>query len=324
MNSRLFSSKLFFLLIFLSEFTNMNSSNGYKAFKIMKSLALQEGAGVTVNRVIGTNILKNHDPFLMLDFLNSDIKKGFPDHPHRGFETVSYMIDGKIVHEDFKGHKGVVDSGDVQWMTAGKGILHSEMPESDEYVGKVKGFQLWVNLPKKEKMCEPFYQEVKSKDIPVYEEDGIWVKVIAGKFKDKVGPCKSKGGNISYFHIRLNPEKSIEINIGSKKNGLIFVFGGEMKVNNELVNSGSSAVFYEQSLEENMLLSSNNMNNYSEAIIFFGDPIKEPIVQYGPFVMTTNEEIEQTFEDYQLSKNGFEGANTWKSVYGNKKKKKDL
>jgi redox-sensitive bicupin YhaK (pirin superfamily) len=302
----------------------MNSSNGYKAFKIMKSLALQEGAGVTVNRVIGTNILKNHDPFLMLDFLNSDIKKGFPDHPHRGFETVSYMIDGKIVHEDFKGHKGVVDSGDVQWMTAGKGILHSEMPESDEYVGKVKGFQLWVNLPKKEKMCEPFYQEVKSKDIPVYEEDGVWVKVIAGKFKDKVGPCKSKGGNISYFHIRLYPEKSIEISIGGRKNGLIFVFGGEMKVNNELVNSGSSAVFYEQSLEENMLLSGNTKKDYSEAIIFFGDPIKEPIVQYGPFVMTTNEEIEQTFEDFQLSKNGFEGADTWKSVYGNKKKKKDL
>jgi len=193
MNSGLIFLKFSFLLIFLSEFTKMNSSNSYKAFKIMKSLALQEGAGVTVNRVIGTNLLKNHDPFLMLDFLNSDIKKGFPDHPHRGFETVSYMIDGKIVHEDFKGHKGIVDSGDVQWMTAGKGILHSEMPESDENVGKVKGFQLWVNLPKKEKMCEPFYQELKSKDIPVYEEDGIWVKVIAGKFKDKVGPCKSKG-----------------------------------------------------------------------------------------------------------------------------------
>ena len=315
--------KYYFLVVILilSNFIMKKEIN--KSLNIIKSEEVNEGAGVLVNRVIGIRSLRNLDPFLMLDYLNSDVTNGFPDHPHRGFETVSYIIDGSIIHEDFKGHKGIISNGDVQWMTAGKGIVHSEMPENAEDSKKMKGFQLWVNLPKKEKLCEPAYQEYSSKNIPIYEEEGKWVKIIAGKYMDKIGSCKSKGGNISYFDVRLEYGKSIEINDLYKKNGLVFVYDGEMMVNDQTVKSKFSAVFTEKSLLETLILKGSSKER-SGAIIFFGEPIKEPIVQYGPFVMTTNEEIQTAFEDFQYAQNGFEGANTWLSSRGNKKKKKDL
>ena len=132
--------------------------------KIFKCIETSEGDGAIVNRVIGTKECKNLDPFLLLDFFSAEGDNGFPDHPHRGFETVTYMLSGKFFHEDFKGHKGQITAGDVQWMTAGKGIVHSEMPDTS---GENKGFQLWINLPKEQKLCEPLYQEIKCADFPV-------------------------------------------------------------------------------------------------------------------------------------------------------------
>lgn len=180
-----------------------------------------EGAGATVRRAIGVNELPDLDPFLMLDFFNVKLPAGFPDHPHRGFETVTYMISGSILHEDFKKNAGEIGPGGVQWMTAGKGIVHAEMPSSHHEASI--GFQLWINLPKDKKLSEPNYQEFDKDDMPVYNEEGIRVVVISGSYKGvdaKINPASTA----HFFDVHLEPGKRFDIDIPLGWNGLVYPY----------------------------------------------------------------------------------------------------
>jgi redox-sensitive bicupin YhaK (pirin superfamily) len=190
-----------------------------------------EGVGATVRRAIGVNELPDLDPFLMLDFFKVKLPAGFPDHPHRGFETVTYMISGKILHEDFKGNAGEIGPGDVQWMTAGKGIVHAEMPAS-HHEDSI-GFQLWINLPKEKKLNAPKYQEFLKGQLPVYEEEGIRVIVIAGQYKG-VEALIQPESTAHYYDVHLSPEKSFDIDIPEGWNGLVYPYvGTSLNVNNQ-------------------------------------------------------------------------------------------
>ena len=192
-----------------------------KKFKVSSQ---KEGVGATVKRIIGTSNLRSLDPFLMCDNFNLKLPAGFPDHPHRGFETVTYMLQGSIYHEDCHGHSGKIEAGDIQWMTAGRGIVHSEMPGT--YDIETKGFQVWINLPAKKKMCDPKYQEFRSKDIPEYKEDGLTVKVIAGDsygLKAIIKPASTA----MYLDVHLELGKIFKQKVEKGWNALVFTYLGE-------------------------------------------------------------------------------------------------
>ncbi|KAK8950125.1 hypothetical protein KSP40_PGU015280 [Platanthera guangdongensis] len=276
--------------------------------KKVSSKPQQEGVGVIVRRSIGTPELKNLDPFLMLDYATFSPPNGFPDHPHRGFETVTYVLEGALKHEDFAGHRGIIRAGDLQWMTAGKGILHSELPTGDI---PNKGLQLWINLSSKDKMIEPNYQELQSKDINRAQKDGIDVRVIAGEAFGVRSPIYTRTPTM-YLDFTMNPGAELQQLIPRGWNAFAYIVEGEGVFGEE----GSSP-----STAHNVLVLSNGdgvraWNKSGGPLRFMliaGQPLNEPVVQYGPFVMNTREEIQQTLEDYQLCKNGFEKAKHWKS-----------
>uniref|UniRef100_A0A2N9HWX2 Pirin-like protein n=1 Tax=Fagus sylvatica TaxID=28930 RepID=A0A2N9HWX2_FAGSY len=232
----------------------------------------QEGDGAVVRRGIGRSELKSLDPFLMLDNFSVTHPAGFPDHPHRGFETVTYMLQGGITHQDFAGHKGTIGVGDVQWMTAGRGIIHSEMPVGE---GTSNGLQLWINLSSKDKMVEPRYQELLCKDIERAEKEGVEVRIIAGESMGVRSPAKGC----------LASQNSSPV---AAHNVLVLGPGDGLSV----WNRSSKPLRY---------------------VLLAGQPLNEPVVQYGPFVMNTQAEIDRTIEDYHYSKNGFEMAKYWRS-----------
>jgi redox-sensitive bicupin YhaK (pirin superfamily) len=310
-------------LLFNKNFTNKmeKNLNLINLTKTWKSKQTKEGDGAILQRVIGIKEVDSIDPFLMLDHLESiRLPAGFPDHPHRGFETVTYMLKGKFYHEDFKGHKGYIEEGDVQWMTAGKGIVHSEIPFSRDEDSS--GFQLWVNLYSKDKLIEPFYQEIKKDKIPQIAESGAVVKIIAGSYKGTEGPCKSKSSNISYFDIIMEKGASISFTIASGMNGFIYVYeGDDLTVQNEdkqVLNKYSAGSFKTSEAGELRLSSENGC----KLLLIYGTPIGEKVAKYGPFVMNMSEELEQAMQDYQFCKNGFEGRDKWDSENKNLKYKK--
>jgi redox-sensitive bicupin YhaK (pirin superfamily) len=293
--------------------------------KTWKSKSTNEGDGAIVQRVIGIKEVDSIDPFLMLDHLESiKLPAGFPDHPHRGFETVTYMLKGKFYHEDFKGHKGFIEEGDVQWMTAGKGIVHSEIPFSGEEDSA--GFQLWVNLYGKDKMTEPYYQEIKKDKIPKVDvDDGkITVTVLAGTFMGNTGPCKSKSSDISFYDINMSSKSSVDIPIEKNMNGFLYVFDGDSVAVQEASDSKVlpkySAGKFDITKDASTLKLSTS--NGCRLLLIYGTPLNEKVAKYGPFVMNTAEELEQTFDDYQNCKNGFEGRDKWDSDNKNLKHKK--
>lgn len=271
-----------------------------------------EGKGATVRRIIGTQQLDGEeiDPFIMLDYFKVRRPAGFPDHPHRGFETVTYMKEGYILHEDFKGHKGEIGPGAVQWMTAGKGIVHSEVPKSKTEFSL--GFQLWINLRSELKMCEPAYQEYQAEDIPIYEEEGKKIRVISGEVGDVRGPIYSRQPT-EYYDFTLK-DTSHEITIKEDWNALIFIHEGELLVQTEEdrweTHGNESAVVFKPSTEATISVKAEGEASF---ILITGEPINEEKVSYGPFVMNTFGEIQQTIQDYQRAENGFEGADTWES-----------
>ena len=270
---------------------------------------VNEGDGAVVFRVIGLNKISDIDPFLMMDFFkDSKLPGGFPDHPHRGFETVTYLTEGKIYHEDFKGHKGEIEEGDIQWMTAGKGIVHAEMPYS--FTEPTSGFQLWINLSKKNKMNDPTYQEIKKDKIPVIkDQEGKYkVSVIAGKVGDVEGPCKSTTPT-SFFDITLEGEYTIQIEAGMS--GFVFLFEGEsLKVNEKELKKKYAVRFDSKEVSE---IKFNADKGKSRFVVIFGKPLGEPIAKYGPFVMNTQQELENAVDDYRKAKNGFENRINWES-----------
>ena len=243
-----------------------------------------------------------------MDFL------GFPDHPHRGFETVTYVLTGAFCHEDFCGNKGTIGPGDLQWMTAGRGIVHCEMPFGSEVS---HGLQLWVNLARKDKLIEPSYQDLKDKQIPRAEHNGVHVKVIAGESMGIKSPIYTRTP-VYYLDFKLNAGARFEQPLPSDWNAFIFILAGS-----GLFGPESSQV--EASAHHTLILSRaggeatvafrNNSNADLRFVLIAGKPINEPIVQHGPFVMTTDEEISEAFHDYRHGENGFENAKKWESDY---------
>lgn len=270
--------------------------------QVVTAMATQEGAGVTVHRALGTPLLPDVDPFLMLDeFKNDDPKRymaGFPDHPHRGMETVTYMLAGAMRHRDNQGNEGRLRPGDVQWMTAGRGIIHSEMPEQEQ--GLMWGFQLWVNLPAKDKMTAPRYQEIKAADIPeVTRLDGLRARVIAGKLDGIAGPISGIGVDPTYFDVALPKAVAFEHPLPANQQGFVYVFGGKAQIGDgasaRAVQRGSLAVLGSGDTVKVDAWAGAD----ARFLLIAGRPLNEPVVKYGPFVMNTREQIYQAIDDFQ-------------------------
>jgi redox-sensitive bicupin YhaK (pirin superfamily) len=258
-----------------------------------------DGAGVKIRRLIGGNIISEQDPFLLFDeFLSdnpNDYIGGFPDHPHRGFETVTYMLAGKMRHQDNQGNSGLLEAGSVQWMTAGKGVVHSEMPEQEN--GLMWGFQLWINLPAKSKMIPPRYQDIPPDNIPeVRHHNGTVVRVIAGTFEDVNGPVHGIDAEPLYLDVRLCSATCLEIPIPPTHSAFAYCYGGKVMISEKSIKKGELV-----SLSEGDLISVNACSISSQdcLIVVAGKPFDEPIVRYGPFVMNTREEIQQAIHDAQ-------------------------
>ena len=261
-----------------------------------------DGAGVKLTRVIGQPALPDLDPFLMLDEFGSDKGAdyigGFPDHPHRGFETVTYMLAGRMRHGDNQGNVGLLRPGSVQWMTAGRGIIHSEMPEQEE--GLMQGFQLWVNLPAKDKMTKPRYQDIDPENIPVVERpDGTKVKVLVGTFDGVSGPVTKVATDPLYLDIALPAGVKASVPVEAEHNAFAYVFEGTARIGSEaqLVERGQLAVL---SLGDAVTVEGGPKGG--RLILVAGRPLREPVAKYGPFVMNTPAEIHQAIADYQAGR----------------------
>ncbi|KAK7305198.1 hypothetical protein VNO77_43099 [Canavalia gladiata] len=267
-----------------------------------------EGVGAVVRRSIGRFELKYFDPFLVLDEFSVTAPAGFPDHPHRGFETVTYMLQGAVRHEDFEGHKGTIEAGDLQWMTAGRGIVHSEMPAGQ---GTQKGLQLWINLPSKYKMVEPRYQEVLSKDIVEAEEDGIKVRVIAGEALGIKSPIYTRTPTM-YLDFSLKPGSHLQQPIPKTWNAFVYILEGEGIFGNLKSQPANSHHILLLGPGDG-LEAWNKSSKLLRFILVGAEPLGEPLVQFGPFVMNTQQEIDQTIDDFENFANGFEKARHWRS-----------
>jgi redox-sensitive bicupin YhaK (pirin superfamily) len=261
-----------------------------------------DGAGVKLKRIISPSPKNSFDPFILMDEFGSDEPTdyigGFPDHPHRGFETVTYMLAGAMTHRDHLGNEGHLRAGDVQWMTAAHGIIHSEMPEQEN--GLLRGFQLWLNLPAKEKMKSPHYQDIAAADIPQLElENGGYIKVIAGDYVTEsetiVGAVQGVTTQPLYLDVHLSPQQQLNIPTTAQHTVLVYVYQGELAVSSDRVlKAGQLGQLVDG---DNIQLATQNQS--AQFLVLAALPIKEPMVQAGPFVMNSVEEIEQAFQDYR-------------------------
>lgn len=267
--------------------------------RVIQAQAVSEGAGVTVHRTIGTQALRNLDPFLMLDHFGSDNPNeyiaGFPDHPHRGFITFTYMLDGHMLHQDSMGNRGDLKAGAAQWMKAARGVIHSEMPQQSQ--GLMRGFQLWINLPAHEKMSQPEYQEINPESIPEIHSDGVRIRLLAGQYENQLGIVHDPNTNVQYFDVHLEGNKTFTTQTPSSHNAFVYVYEGSARMNDANLPRHSLTV-----LSEGDSFSVQAEVSGARLIFVSGQPLKEPIVQYGPFVMNTRAEIEQAFADYQAGK----------------------
>ncbi len=277
--------------------------------RIVHSQRLREGGGFAVRRPFPAPGLELVDPFLLLDEMGPSEYKpgeavGAPDHPHRGFETVTYMLDGEFEHEDSAGNRGSIRPGDVQWMTAGDGVIHSEMPAAwvRERGGRVHGFQLWVNLPARDKRVAPRYQDVRAEAMPTWtSEDGrATIKVIAGAAMGVQGVAQTRIP-ITYLDLTLARDASIELEVPSAQTAFVYVFNGALGVGDGArpVNDGDMGL-----LTGGDRLALRSSTERARALVLAGEPLREPVARYGPFVMNTADEIQQAFRDYQSGRFG--------------------
>ena len=265
----------------------------------------QDGAGVRLTRVLSHDLQQRLDPFLMLDAFGSDKPDdyiaGFPNHPHRGFETVTYMIAGRMRHRDSGGHEGLLQNGGVQWMTAGRGLTHSEMPEQEE--GVMEGFQLWLNLPAKNKLCDPWYRDIQSDEIPeVTTQQQVLVRVIAGASHGVTGAMQREHTEPLYLDLRFpNTDGAVfEQTLAATHNAFIYVYRGEVDVlQGELATAVPIKRMAVLRNEGDGLVLRASAN--ARVILIAGRPLHEPIAQYGPFVMNTREELVQAVDDFRAS-----------------------
>ncbi|TVP53845.1 MAG: pirin family protein [Halomonadaceae bacterium] len=268
--------------------------------RVIDALPSSDGAGVRIKRSLGQSQFARMDPFLMLDEFRSDDAAdyigGFPSHPHRGFETVTYMLAGAMLHKDSLGNEGHLKAGDVQWMTAARGIVHSEMPQQEE--GLMHGFQLWINLPAKEKMKTPRYQDIPSERITEVSEPGLALRVIAGTIerggKRHEGPVSGITTEPTYLDVTLEANTPFIQSTPREHSGVIYVFAGEITVVGKTVKNGQAAL-----LSEGDEVGVTAGAAGARFLMLTAKPINEPVVQHGPFVMNTREEIEQAVRDFQ-------------------------
>ncbi|MBN2228578.1 MAG: pirin family protein [Candidatus Thorarchaeota archaeon] len=276
----------------------MNQIRGIKT--ILRGRETKDGAGVRLTRIFSNNEVELTDPFLLLDFFGSDNPEeyiaGFPWHPHRGIETITYMLSGEVRHEDSLGNSGVIESGDCQWMTAGSGIIHQEMPRLTE--GMMKGFQLWANLPKSNKMMNPRYRDIKESDIPeVLLDNGTQIKIIAGEVNGIRGPVEEIVTEPEYLDIILSPRTEFQHTIKRGHNAFVYVFEGQgyfdegKKVS---VETNRLVIF-----EDGDMVIASSGDCHMRFLLISGKPIGEPIAWYGPIVMNTREELDIAFREYR-------------------------
>jgi len=267
---------------------------------VFKSKPTMEGAGVRLKRVFGHNETELMDPFLLLDHFGSDnpddYMKGFPWHPHRGIETITYMVEGEVQHEDSLGNRGSIQTGDVQWMTAGSGIIHQEMPRRRE--GRMMGFQLWANLPRSDKMMLPRYQDINAKDIPeITTESGARVRIICGKLDGTCGPVSEIVTDPEYMDVILPPGKTFSHSVKEGHTVFAYVFEGSgyfSEDKDKLIEPDHLVLFDDGN--EVIAIANDNQLRF---LLVSGKPIREPIAWYGPIVMNTREELEIAFQEYR-------------------------
>ena len=278
-----------------------------KTTRFIPAMATSEGAGVTVHRTIGTPALRNYDPFMMLDYFSSDNPDeyiaGFPSHPHRGFNTFTYMIDGHMEHQDSMGNTGNLGPGSGQWMKAGSGVIHSEMPKQKN--GLMRGFQLWVNLPAANKMDAPEYQEYDSDAFPVIETSDYSIKIIIGQFDNEGSPIIDEITKVSYFDVQMKPGKRFQHELPTENNSFLYVFEGDGQLNGKNVPSNTFIALGTDDKTPDFTAGEQG----ARFLVISGKPINEPVVQYGPFVMSSREEIDQAMSDYQS--NNFVRDKAW-------------
>jgi redox-sensitive bicupin YhaK (pirin superfamily) len=281
--------------------------------QIIASVPTSDGAGVKLRRSVGNRHGAQLDPFLMLDEFYSDDPNdylaGFPSHPHRGFETVTYMLDGHMRHEDQLGNRGDLGPGDVQWMSAARGIIHSEMPQ--QTAGRMRGFQLWINLPAREKMKPAAYRDIPAREIPDIELTGAArVKIIAGRVqlegRSDSGPVNQTAGSMStdplYLDIILPPDSQIAVPIPAEHSAFLYLYDGEAQVgppgsSQQLPTHSAGVLSDGQGDDQSVRIRASNTG--ARLLLLAARPLKEPVVQYGPFVMNTRQEIEQAVDDFR-------------------------
>jgi hypothetical protein len=258
-----------------------------------------DGAGVKLTRVLTQPLQRRLDPFLMLDAFGSDNPDdyiaGFPDHPHRGFETVTYMIAGRMRHRDSAGHEGLLENGGVQWMTAGRGVIHSEIPEQEE--GVMEGFQLWLNLPSQEKMTAPWYRDFAAADLPRFVTDaGVAVTVIAGESHGVAGAVTREATAPLYLDLHLPAGTRFTQSLPVGHNAFIYVYRGEVRIAGDTVPAKRMAILANAPQADGVAIEASGE---ARALLIAGQPLDEPIAQYGPFVMNTDQEIYQAVNDFR-------------------------
>lgn len=259
-----------------------------------------DGAGVKLTRVVTQDLQRRLDPFLMLDAFGSDSADdyiaGFPDHPHRGFETVTYMLAGNMRHRDSAGHEGLLRDGGVQWMTAGRGVIHSELPEQTE--GRMEGFQLWLNLPARDKLRAPWYRDIQSADVPEWHGPGVTARVIAGRSHGVDGAVQREHTEPLYLDLHLDAGARFEQALPEAHNAFVYVYRGALAVGEQQVPAQRMAILANHG--DGVRLAAGTEG--ARAILVAGRPLKEPIVQYGPFVMNSQQEIFQAVQDFQAGR----------------------
>ncbi len=275
----------------------MNTQKSRRIEQMIEGVQTSDGAGVKLTRVLTGKLQRRLDPFLMLDEFGSDVPDdyiaGFPDHPHRGFETVTYMLSGRMRHRDSAGNEGLLENGGVQWMTAGRGVIHSEMPEQIE--GVMEGFQLWVNLPARHKMDAPWYRDFASAEIPEYvTANGVRVRVIAGTSAGIDGAITRHDTEPVYLDVHLPAGTTFQTELPATHNAFIYVYRGEVAAGETKVKAHRMGILSNDA--DSVIITADTD---AKLILIAGRPLNEPIVQYGPFVMNTQDEIHQALDDYR-------------------------
>jgi redox-sensitive bicupin YhaK (pirin superfamily) len=282
--------------------SDIKSSVTRKLLSLVTGMPATDGAGVKLVRVIGQPALQELDPFLLLDAFRSDNPDdyiaGFPSHPHRGFETVTYLLNGRMRHKDNAGNEGVIEPGGIQWMTAGKGIIHSEMPEQEE--GKLEGFQLWINLPASHKMTQPAYQEYDVDNIPGETRPGTSIRVITGETSQgTLGPVSQPLTDPLYLDVSLDANTAFSESIPELHNAFVYVIQGSLRLENEQGEKISATRDQLAILSQGITIELESQEQPARFLLIAGKPIGEPIARSGPFVMNNQEELQQAYMDYQ-------------------------